>query len=62
MLSKTIHSLSGVFSAAGDAPRGTAPVNVEPARKPSNLVVRAALKRRRLAAGDASKTGEKKPV
>jgi len=62
MLINAFHSLSGVFSAAGDAPRGSAPVQPESPRKPSNLTVRAALKRKRLAASDNPKSGEKKPV
>lgn len=62
MLIKAFNSLSGVFSAAGDTPRGSAPVHPESTRKPSNLTVRAALKRKRLAAGDIQKSGEKKPV
>lgn len=62
MLIKAFHSLNGVFAAVGEAPRGAAPGNPETVRKPSNLVVRAALKRKRLATSAGNKPEPSKPV
>lgn len=62
MLNKAFNSLDGVFAAMGEASHGAAPANPESNRKPSNLTVRAALKRKRLAASGNTKPEPKKPA
>lgn len=59
MLIKTFNGLSGVFAALGEASHLPSHAT-EPAKKPSNLTVRAALKRKRMAQANP-KPETKKP-
>ncbi len=57
MLIKAFHNLGGVWAAASESPRGGVNTESGTPRKPSNLVVRAALKRKRMATAASSKPG-----
>lgn len=61
MLTKAFYNFGGVWAAASEAPRSSASANPDMTRKPSNLVVRAALKRKRLATAATTKPEPEKP-
>lgn len=60
MLSWNIHGLTGVFATSADTSFSVPVGGDTPARKPSNLAVRAAIKRKRLAQ-TTTKPHDKKP-
>jgi hypothetical protein len=62
MLIKAFHNLGGVWAAASEVPRGGVNADSGTPRKPSNLVVRAALKRKRLATAASTKSEPAKPA
>ncbi len=62
MLIKAFHNWNGVFAAASETPSGGASAATEITRKPSNLAVRAAMKRKRLASSAAPKPEHHKPA
>lgn len=63
MLNKAFNSFSGFLAAATETPRGAAAAtHSESGRKPSNLTVRAALKRKRMASSASVKSEPAKPA
>lgn len=62
MLIKAFYNMSGVWAAASETPRSSANANPDVTRKPSNLVVRAAMKRKRLATAASTKPEPEKPA